>query len=330
MPDTTWPAEVKGSLQASHHELLVAESQSEIETLGKRLANLPVRPEEPHRERIGEAVIRAVGAERRREVVSGAIGGLDPSALVHCQTLDRPVFAIASQQAESSTIVSRADAAAGTMEVSARAGALNGRRYPTADGTAFIMAFNRATASIGAPIAIPPRGSGPALPLPRVLRVGVELQIENIWSSAPVAPGTAENLIWTVKGDGDLPLRGNAVAWCRAGLTIVGAGGSASRMSTEFVSGWANRDGMDLNNRAPGGMVRLSHTVAISAELVIAGVFVDITCFAAAEESPANVDDSAYAELKCARGDGWPVPSHLRLVPEETRVFLCEMPFIAR
>jgi hypothetical protein len=157
--------------------------------------------------------------------------------------------------------------------------------------------------------------------------VRVELQIETIWSHAPVAPGTAGYLIWTHAGDGGLPLRGTAVAWCRAGLTVLGAGGSRSRRSVEFVSGWVNRDGMDLEDRAPGGLVTLSHAAAISGELVVAGIFVDITCFAAAEQSQ-NESHSAYAELKCRSGDGYPVPSRVRLDLGRIRVRLCEMPLL--
>jgi hypothetical protein len=328
MSDISWSAEDEEILLAANHEALMAESQSEIETLGKRLANLPVGPKEPNRERIGDAVLRTLRAEKRPQVIAEPTDDMRLSALAYCQTLDQPVFSIESPQQESPTIFSRANAGAGTLEVAARAGALNGVRYPGSDEGPFIPPFNQATASIGAAIAIPPHGSpihGPAA----VLDVRVELQIEEIWEHAPVVPGTAGHLIWTVAaGDGDLPLRGFALAWCRAGLTLVGAGGTRSRTAVEFVSGWVNRDGMDQEDRAPGGLVTLSHAVAISSELVIAGIFVDITCVAAAEESRVKESDSAYAELKCRSGDGYPVPSRLRLDPERVRVRLCEMPWL--
>ena len=79
----------------------------------------------------------------------------------------------------------------------------------------------------------------------------------------------------------------------------------------------------------PADLVTLSHAAAISSELVVAGIFVDITCLAAAEES-AHESDSAYAELKCRSGDGSPPPSRLRLDPERTRVRLCEMPVLQK
>jgi hypothetical protein len=191
------------------------------------------------------------------------------------------------------------------------------------------LGFNTATAWIAAPIAIPPHGSATSA-LANILDVRVELQVETVWHNAEVTVGSGADLIWTVAGSGDLPLRGTAVAWCRAGLTLLGAGGTRSRRSIEFVSGWVNRDGMDQEDRAAGGLVTLSHTVAISSELVVAGVFVDITAYAAAEESQANESHSAYAEIKCRNGDGFPVPSRLRLVPERTRVRLCEMPILTK
>jgi hypothetical protein len=85
---------------------------------------------------------------------------------------------------------------------------------------------------------------------------------------------------------------------------------------------------MVVDDRAPNGLVYLSHSVAISSDLLVAGVFVDITCFAAAEESQENQWDSAYAELKCASADSLPVPSLIRVAPERTSVRLCEMPIL--
>jgi hypothetical protein len=325
MSDISWSAEDEEILLAANYKALMAESQSEIETLGKRLANLPVGPEERNRERIGDAVLRTLRAERRPQVVAEPTDDMRLSALADWQTLDQPVFSIESPQQESPTIFSRANAGAGTLEVAARAGALNGVRYPGSEAP-FFPPLNRATASIGAIIAIPPHGSpihGPAT----VLDVRVELQIEEIWEHAPVVPGTAGHLIWTVAGDGDLGWRGLATARCSAGLSLLGAGGTRSGTSIEFVSGWVNRDGMDQADHAPGGLVTLSHAVAISSELAVAGIFVDITCLAAAEESPVE-SDSAYAELKCRSGDGYPVPSRLRLDPERVRVRLCEMPWL--
>jgi hypothetical protein len=87
---------------------------------------------------------------------------------------------------------------------------------------------------------------------------------------------------------------------------------------------------MDLTDRATEGLVTLSHAVAISNELVVAGIFVDLSCFAAAEESHDDESDSAYAELKCRGGDGYPVPSHVRLAPERVTVRVCEMPILVK
>jgi hypothetical protein len=319
MSESSWSPKDEEVLLGAHQEALMAESQSEIRTLGERLANLTIGPKERNRERIGDAVLRTLRAETRPQALTEPIGDMRPGALAQCQTLDPPVFSISSHEEESPTIFSRADAAARTLQVRARTG-WNGERYPSS--AQFILGYNKATASLGAPIAIPPHG--PAV----ILDVRVGLQIETIWSNAPVEPGTAAQLIWTHKGNGDLPLRGTAVAWCRAGLTLVGANGARSGRSVRFVSEWRNRDGQDQEDSAPGGLVTLNHAVAISSELVVAGIFVDVTCFAAAEESETNESDSAYAELKCRDGDGFPVPSRLRLDPQWTRVRLCEMPVL--
>ena len=325
MSDFSWSAQDEEILLAANHEVLMAESQSEIETLGKRLASLPVGPKERNRERIGDAVLGILRAERRPQVITEPTGDMRPSAVAHCQTLDQPVFSIQSPQQESSTIFSRANAEAGTLEVRARVGTLNGIHYPSEMPST--LAFNRATASIGAIIAIPPHGSpthGPAA----FLDVRVELQIEKIWEHAHPVKGTAGDLIWTKAGDSDLPLHGLAMAWCHAGLTLLVAGGTRSRRSIEFVSGWQNHEGMGIEDRTQEGLVTLSHAVAVSSELVVAGIFVDITCVATAEESQANVSDPAYAELKCRSGDGYPVPARLKLDPERLRVHLCEMPWL--
>ncbi len=156
MSDISWSAEDEEILLAANHKALMAESQSEIETLGKRLANLPVGPEERNRERIGDAVLRTLRAERRPQVVAEPTDDMRLSALADWQTLDQPVFSFESPQQESPTIFSRANAGAGTLEVAARAGALNGVRYPGSNEAPFVPPFNQATASIGASIAIPP------------------------------------------------------------------------------------------------------------------------------------------------------------------------------
>jgi hypothetical protein len=326
MPDISWSPEDEEVLLAAQDEALTVEFQSEIETLDRRLANLPVGPKERNRDRIGDAVLGTLRAEIRPQVLMEPIGGMPLRVLARCKTLTRPVFSLQSPRVESQTIFSRANAGAATLQVRTRAGALNGQRYPSSDEMPFIMAFNKATAWIGAPVAIPPHGSpthGPA----NILDVTVQLHVEQIWSNLPEpVPGRAADLIWTMAGNGDLPLRGTALAWCRAGLTLHGANGTRSRRSIGVVSGWVNRDGMEREDSAPEGLVTLNHAVAISSNLAVAGIFVDLSCFAAAEESEANVSDSAFAELKCMPGDGFPVPSHLRLDIEQIKIRLCEMP----
>ena len=192
------------------------------------------------------------------------------------------------------------------------------------------MPFDTATAWIGAAIPIPPHGS-PTHITRTLLDVSVELAIEQIWANVPEpVPANGSGLVLVSPGDGDrLPLRGNAVAWCRAGLTLYSEGGARSRRSAEIVSAWVNRDGSDLDDHAPSGTLNLHHAVTISRDLQVAGVFVDITCFAAAEIAENSQVLSAYADLKCRSGDGYPVPSQVRVDQEQVQIRICEMPDLA-
>jgi hypothetical protein len=148
MSDISWSPEDEEVWVAAHDEVLKTELKSEIDILGERLANLPVGPKEMNRERTGDAVLRALRAEKRPQVMPEAIDDTRLSALANCQALDPPVFSIESPGDESGTIFSRANAGAGTLEVRARVGALNGSRYPSSDE--FILPYNTATAWIGA------------------------------------------------------------------------------------------------------------------------------------------------------------------------------------
>ncbi len=321
MPEITWSQEDEEVLITAHRDMLRAETKSEVKTLSDRLKALPVGPKERNRERIGHAALHAIESARASRVTMESFGEPHMSRLVNCETLARPVFSLQSPQSESRTTFSLSDGAEETLEARARAGSLDGSKYPSSGE--FILPLNTVTAWIGAPIAIPQHGTL------MVLEVGIQLQIEQIWSSVSYPlPGKASDLLWVEHGNENLPLRGTAVAWCRAGLTLRGRNGAGSRKAIDFVSGWVNRDGMNQRVHAPEGLVRLSHTVAVSPELLVAGVFVDITCFAAAEESQTDASQSAYADLKCKRGDGFPVPSRLRLTPDQVRVRLCEMPLL--
>ena len=64
MPDILSPEDEKFLLDVNR-KVVMAESQSEIEILSERLANLPVGSKEENRERIGDAVLRTIRAERR-------------------------------------------------------------------------------------------------------------------------------------------------------------------------------------------------------------------------------------------------------------------------
>jgi hypothetical protein len=323
MIDSLWPADESAEIQARNHDALRADSRSEIEGFGRRVSSLPNLTADLNRARVGEA-LRGLMNSSRPSRIGGQAHDVHVGQLVDCQDLSRPTFSLQSDAITSLTEFSRADAQAGTLEVRARVGELNAEQYPSSNDFPFIMGFNRSAAWIGAPVSIPPHE--PPVQATTVLNAKVSLRLENIWSSAPVEQGAGSDLIWTSQGDGNLPLRGNALAWCSAGLTILGPDGVRSRKSLRFVFGWENRDGGDLDDLAPQGLITLEHSVAIGDQLQVAGLFVDVFCFAAAEVSQDGSLSSAYAELKCRSGDGFPVPSRLRLDLESLRVRLCATP----
>ncbi len=329
MPGGSLSAEDEEFLLATNREVVEAESQLKIETIKGRLSSLPVGSTEQNRERIGETLIRAIMAELRPLAASETVSQPEALGRTACQVLERPVFSIQSPVEESRTTFSGANAAAGTLEFQARAGAINGIRYPSSNSDFLGMAYNHTSASIGAAVALPPHGLIPGYIA--TLEVTIELQIEQVWDTVPEPlPGSASHLQWVAKGGADLPLRGSAIAFSTVGLTLHGAAGSHSRTQVDLVSSWVNRDGGNLIDSAPEGVVKLSHSAVIPGGLVVAGIFVDATCHAIAEEFLADVNKIAYAELKC-RGDdiAYPVPSRLRLIPERTELVFCERPLLA-
>jgi hypothetical protein len=137
--------------------------------------------------------------------------------------------------------------------VAAATGEFGGDAWSSSE--TFLVGFNRSLASLGGVIDTPGHGEG------AVLTVSVQLGVEQIVFGGDTIPGTAGALLHTVKGDGNLPLRGTAAGWCRARLSLHGNEASA-QTGVEFVSGWVNRDGSDKQDRAPGGRVYLTRTVA--------------------------------------------------------------------
>jgi hypothetical protein len=320
MADLAEHAELFGG---SHDEVVVAETQEQVQTLGERLSQVAFDTSAQHEQ--GAALLAVLrGGRGAAEPFGGILVAVDS-----CRTLPSPTFSLGSPYSKTGTTYSVADPQDGTLRVHARTGSWGGVPYE-GQGGSFLMPFNTATAWIGAAISIPSHGS-PTHNTRTLLDVSVELAIEQIWANVPEpVPGNGSGLVLVSPGDGDrLPLRGNAVAWCRAGLTLYSAGGARSRRSAEIVSAWVNRDGSDLDDNAPSGTLKLHHAISISRDLQVAGVFVDITGFAAAEIAENSQVLSAYADLKCRSGDGYPVPSQVRVDREQVQIRICELPDVA-
>jgi hypothetical protein len=153
--------------------------------------------------------------------------------------------------------------------------------------------------------------------------------VEYLLSGGIVSPGTASSLLHTVRGDGNLPLRGTALGWGVAGLSLHGVTGS-TRTALQFVSEWVNRDGEENIDRAPGGLIRLSKTTLLRPETSRLSVFVDVTVFAGAEESeellsPFTVFECRNKPVEEITGVYVP-PARLRL--REVTARLCEIPVL--
>ena len=308
-----------------HLASLEAEAATELRILGAALGGVRGPDDGSGDDRTGEAALRTLAALRRS---APARAGLPRALAERCRSLLVPHFTVESaphvayNTAGNVLTFTRADASEGTLEVAAATGEFGGVRWPSS--YTFILGLNSAEASLGGMLTIPPHDAG------AVLTVSVRLQVEQIYFGGNTGPGTAASLLHVQRGDGDLPLRGTAVGWCRAGLTLRGDAGNA-RTVLEFVSEWSNRDGMQSTDHAPGGVVPLSLTVALSPATSTLGIFVDVTCFAAAEETEEPFQ-SAFTVFECRNKPleditGLPVfPSRLRVAEATAR--LCELPVL--
>jgi hypothetical protein len=233
------------------------------------------------------------------------------------RTLD-PVFSIESEPLNVSplgriTRYARADAKARTLDVGAATGQLGPDRYPSS--RTIILGFNRANASIGAAVHLGSHGPG------ATLEVHVQLEILS-WPDLPAATftGSGLGLLYVNRGSEDLPLRGTSVAWCRAGLSIVGRGGKSSGTGTNIASMSVNRDTLRRVDGAPDGLIRLTHRVVLHPELVVAGIFITLSAFAGAEESETPFQ-SAFSQVNAFPGAFPPfIPSRLYLKEIDVRI----------
>jgi hypothetical protein len=181
-------------------------------------------------------------------------------------------------------------------------------------------------ASLGGLLNVPPHGDF------TTLTVTAALRIEELPFGGGAIPGTALSLLHVLKGDGSLPLRGMAVGWCRASLKLHGSQ-SSSGTGIEFVSAGVNRDGADSKDNAPGGVIRLSKTVGLGAGTRSLSVFVDVQCFAGAEEGDGRLH-SAFSLFECRNKPVTEVtgvyvpPSRIRLQQVTARI--CEVPVVTK
>jgi hypothetical protein len=314
-------------LLSGHIETINYESARELQAFHDTLQAVLAQSDALPQERTGQAVLRSLRSVRRLSSVPAPSFENVALGLADCTELESPQFTIQSAfevvRPGKPIRFTRANASARTLEVTAATGGFGLDRWPSSE--TFIVGFNQSQASIGGVLTIPPHGQG------AVLTLSVQLRIEQLLFGGGTTPGSGSSLLDTLKGHDNLPLRGTAVGWSRVGLSLHGAQGSA-RTSVEFVSEWVNRDGADSDDRAPSGRINLSNTVALSPETLTLSVFVDVTCFAGAEESEELLP--AFALFECrdkpvteANGT-WIPPSRLRLHRVTAR--LCELPILVQ
>jgi len=250
-------------------------------------------------------------------------------AVVNCQQLLVPHPTMQSSpetirnDAGSIMRFSRASAPNRTLEVAAATGELGGIRWPSSEN--FIFGLNRSRASLGGLLRIP------AHPENAVLTMTARLRVEDMSTNGRATrPGSS--LLHTIRSAADLPLRGTAIAWCEASLSLHGAPGSARRR-LRFVSGWINRDGANRTDLAPQGEINLACTVALNSAISTLSFFVDMTCSAFAEESTQQFE-SAFSVFECRDKPiseliGLHIfPARLRLELMTAR--LCELPSLVQ
>jgi hypothetical protein len=320
--------EERDALLAGHRDTVDYESRGELEQHEVALEAVQAQAERASDdERTGTAVLRALRTlgltGSRRPPPFGRVGRL----LTTCTTLDPPSFTIQSPEAVTRNntggvvTFTRANASARTLELSAVTGEFGLARWPSSE--TFILGFNRSEASIGGILSIPAHGDG------AVLTVSALLRVEHVQFDGSVTPGTAASLLNTIKGDGNLPLRGSAVGWCIAGLSLHGATGSVGT-ALKFVSEWINRDGGESTDQAAGGYISLANTVVVAPQTTSLSVFVDARAFSAAEESDELL--SGFTSFECRAkpveeiNGIWTPPARLRLTNVSAR--LCELPIL--
>lgn len=329
--DTPLSSQEKETLLNGHIETTNVQSTNESRLYQEALQALLAQSGTQTPERAGHAIIRSLRASRLLFSAPTPSYEAILQSTTHCTTLDAPRLTLQSAKQEvrneAGNIVrfTRANTSTRTLEVAAATGEFGGVRWPPSN--AFLVGCNRSQASIEGILAIPAHGQG------SVLTVFVQLGVEQILYGGGTISVPASSLLATLQGDGNLPLRGTAVGWCRATLSLHGAQGSTTT-STEFVSKWVNRDGEGGEDHAPGGIINLASTVALGPETSALSVFVDIVCVAGAEESTSNDLLSAFTLFECRNkpvteiNGLYVAPSRLRI--RQVMARLCELPVLVQ
>src|SRR5215211_2824614 len=169
-------SEEQDALLNGHIELVSHETARELQAFQETLQAVLARSDASTQERTGEAVLRSLRSVRRLSSVPAPSFENIALGLEDCAVLDPPQFTIQSagqidrNSAGNPIRFTRANASAGTLEVTAATGEFGGVRWPSSES--FIFGFNQSTASIGGILAIPAHGQGAELILAVHLRIG--------------------------------------------------------------------------------------------------------------------------------------------------------------
>jgi hypothetical protein len=315
----------RDALVAGHLETVSQESARRLERYGRALQGLLDLTDSP-RERMGQAVLHNIGSAQQS---SAALAPSNEGAGTagNCILLAFPIFTMQSpDQLADVTQFARANASHGTLEVATASGqsALDGSRWlPRED---FILGFNQSQTAVGSILPVLPHGEG------AILTVSAEIHVDLVaYDGTDSSPESAANLLYAQHGSEDLPLRGAAISWGTAGLSLHGSQGSA-RSTVDFVSNYSNSDGVVKRDLAPSGIFNLVTSVRLAPETLNLSVFVDATCFAGAEQD-ASQYKSSFALFDCRNKQVGQDIGLYYMPPARLRVFrmialLCEYPSI--
>lgn len=302
-------SEDKNTLLRGHAAATDHQSRRQIQIYDKALKGLQEQADLSQREQIGLAVLRNLDSSHRLSPVAAFSNEDMDVNSGNCTILDPPQFVIQSaEQVADVRQFTRANASNKTLEVAAVTGEYLGYQWPPSE--TFILDFNQSQATIGGAITIPSGLYG------SILKVFVKLQVETLVGDFAL-PEPASALLYTSRGDEDLPLRGAAVGWGRVNLTLHSVQGSITS-AIDFVTAWANRDGMGGHDYASDGIIQLSTSLPVLRPGSVS-MFVDAICFAGAEKREGK-KAGAFTLLECRNKPVGETISYVYIAPARLRV----------